>query len=182
MRVEASSRSEAREGKEEKENGAMQIKKNHEEEALAQSPMRSEQQMYDLILNFAKSEERIRAVTLEGSRTNRNIPADEFQDYDITFFVTDMDGFTADDAWLDVFGERQILQKPEDMELFREVSKKTACLLGYSYPDYDEKISGYVKRRKERNDADQSGGYAGAYQTNDCEQELLRQNCGSLYG
>lgn len=31
----------------------MQIKKNHEEEAWAQSPMRSEQQMYDLILNYA---------------------------------------------------------------------------------------------------------------------------------
>lgn len=28
-------------------------------------------------------------------------------------------------------------------------------LLWYPYPDYDEKISGYVKRRKERKDADQ---------------------------
>ena len=32
----------------------------------------------------------IRAVTLEGSRTNVNIPPDDFQDYDITFFVTDI--------------------------------------------------------------------------------------------
>ena len=125
--IKASRGSETQEGKEEKENGAMQIKKNHEGEALVQSPMRSEQQMYDLILNFAKSQERVRAVTLEGSRTNRNIPADEFQDYDITFFVTDMDGFTADDAWLDVFGERLILQKPEDMELFPAEER------GYSY-------------------------------------------------
>lgn len=71
-----------------------------------------------MILGFAEADERIRMVTLEGSRTNRNIPSDEFQDYDITFFVTDMQGFTADDEWLNVFGVRLIMQKPEDMELF----------------------------------------------------------------
>ena len=66
-------------------------------------------------------------VTLEGSRTNTNIPPDDFQDFDITFFVTDMDSFTSDDKWLDIFGERLILQKPEDMELFPAVEK------GFSY-------------------------------------------------
>lgn len=80
--------------------------------------MRSEKQVYDMILNFAEADERIRMVTLEGSRTNINIPPDEFQDFDITFFVTDMDSFTDGDKWLEVFGERLILQKPEDMELF----------------------------------------------------------------
>lgn len=105
----------------------MQIHKNPGAGAFPEPPMRSRQQMHDIILGFAKSEERIRLVTLEGSRTNRNIPADEFQDYDITFFVTDMDAFTADDGWLDVFGERLILQKPEDMELFPAEER------GYSY-------------------------------------------------
>lgn len=80
--------------------------------------MRSETQMYELLLGFAQNDERIRLVTLEGSRTNIHIPRDDFQDYDITFFVTDMKSFTQDDAWLDVFGKRLILQKPEDMELF----------------------------------------------------------------
>lgn len=80
--------------------------------------MRTESQMYELILGFAQNDERIRLVTLEGSRTNVHIPRDDFQDYDITFFVTDMESFIRDDAWLDVFGRRLILQKPEDMELF----------------------------------------------------------------
>ena len=80
--------------------------------------MRTEAQVYDTVLGFAREDERIRVVTLEGSRTNVNIPPDDFQDYDITFFVTDMGSFTADDGWLDIFGERLILQKPEDMELF----------------------------------------------------------------
>ena len=52
--------------------------------------MRTEKQIYDTILNFAKADDRIRVVTLEGSRTNINIIPDDFQDYDITFFVTDM--------------------------------------------------------------------------------------------
>ena len=49
--------------------------------------MRTEKQIYDTILNFAKADDRIRVVTLEGSRTNINIIPDDFQDYDITFFV-----------------------------------------------------------------------------------------------
>lgn len=89
--------------------------------------MRSEKQVYDTILNFANMDERIRVVTLEGSRTNINIPPDDFQDYDITFFVTDMQSFINNNDWLDVFGERVILQKPEDMELFPAVEK------GFSY-------------------------------------------------
>ncbi len=89
--------------------------------------MRTEEQMYERILNFAKAESHIRVVTLEGSRTNSNIPPDEFQDYDITFFVTDMAYFTEEDSWLDVFGERLIMQKPEDMELFPAQEE------GYSY-------------------------------------------------
>ena len=49
--------------------------------------MRTEKEIYDLVLNFAFQDERIRIVTLEGSRTNVNIPKDNLQDYDITFFV-----------------------------------------------------------------------------------------------
>ncbi|EHB47886.1 MULTISPECIES: aminoglycoside 6-adenylyltransferase [Paenibacillus] len=80
--------------------------------------MRSEQEMMDLILGVAKRDERVRAVTLEGSRTNPNVPKDVFQDYDISFHVTDMDSFIQDPGWIDVFGERIILQTPEDMAMF----------------------------------------------------------------
>ena len=50
--------------------------------------MRSEQEMFDLILNTAKEDERIRAVMMNGSRANPNAPRDCFQDYDIVYFVT----------------------------------------------------------------------------------------------
>ncbi|MED3551951.1 aminoglycoside 6-adenylyltransferase [Cytobacillus praedii] len=81
--------------------------------------MRSVQEMMEIILSIAKKDERIRIVTLEGSRTNKNIPKDKFQDYDISYFVTDIDSFKSTDEWLNAFGKRIIMQKPEDMELFQ---------------------------------------------------------------
>lgn len=80
--------------------------------------LRSEQEMMNLFLDFAAKEDRIRLVTMEGSRTNVNIPPDSFQDFDISYFVTDMDFFKESDEWLGVFGKRIMMQKPEDMELF----------------------------------------------------------------
>ena len=74
--------------------------------------------MMNLLIGFAEQDDRIRLVTLEGSRTNPNIPADRFQDYDISYFVTDLDSFKENDQWLERFGKRLMMQKPEDMELF----------------------------------------------------------------
>lgn len=89
--------------------------------------MRTEQEMTDLILSIAEKDERIRIVTLEGSRTNINIPKDEFQDYDITYFVSNIESFISNDDWLNQFGNIIMMQKPEDMELFPPEEK------GYSY-------------------------------------------------
>lgn len=74
--------------------------------------------MMDLGMNFALECEKIRLFTLEGSLTNKNIPKDEFQDYDFSYFVTDMEFFKNNDDWLDYFGKRIMMQKPEAMELF----------------------------------------------------------------
>ncbi len=80
--------------------------------------LRSEQEMMNILVDFAMNDDRIRLVTLEGSRTNKNIPSDTFQDYDISYFVTDMVSFKESDQWLHIFGNRLMMQKPEDMELF----------------------------------------------------------------
>ncbi|MBZ4666819.1 MAG: putative aminoglycoside 6-adenylyltransferase [Mahella sp.] len=55
---------------------------------------------------------------MEGSRTNANVPKDEFQDYDVTYAVTDIESFKKEDKWLEYFGERIFMQKPEAMSLF----------------------------------------------------------------
>ncbi len=76
--------------------------------------MRTEAEMYDLILNIAKQDERIRAVYMNGSRTNVNVPKDIFQDYDVVYVVTETKSFIEDKTWIDLFGERLFMQYPDE--------------------------------------------------------------------
>jgi aminoglycoside 6-adenylyltransferase len=71
--------------------------------------------MLDLIVNTAKGDDRVRAVVMSGSRANPHVRRDIFQDFDIAYFVTDIDSFKGDPAWLTRFGEIMILQMPEAM-------------------------------------------------------------------
>lgn len=79
--------------------------------------MRTEEQMMTTILAVAEKDERIRAVIISGSRSNPNVEKDEFQDYDIVYIVKDLASFQNDTNWIDVFGERIILQMPNSMQL-----------------------------------------------------------------
>ena len=76
--------------------------------------MRTEKEMQELILNIAKQDERIRAVYMNGSRTNPNVPKDIFQDYDVVYVVEDTKPFIEDKAWIDNFGERLYMQYPDE--------------------------------------------------------------------
>jgi aminoglycoside 6-adenylyltransferase len=76
--------------------------------------MRSEKEMFDLILNFANNDERIRAVILNGSRANPNAPRDIFQDYDIVYIVSSVDDFVRDRSWISNFGELIMMQTPDE--------------------------------------------------------------------
>lgn len=76
--------------------------------------MRSEQEIMDLILSVAKSDSRILAAYLKGSRTNPNVPKDVYQDFDLMYVVTETDSFRQDPAWLDAFGPRILTQEQDD--------------------------------------------------------------------
>lgn len=84
--------------------------------------MRTEQEMITLILDIAEKDERIRTVGMNGSRTNPNSPKDIFQDFDIVYLVTEMDSFLRNHNWIDVFGERIIMQTPSAMPMFSPAS------------------------------------------------------------
>ncbi|UVI28498.1 aminoglycoside 6-adenylyltransferase [Paenibacillus spongiae] len=75
--------------------------------------MRNEQEMLDLILNAARRDDRIRAVYMNGSRTNSNAPRDLFQDYDVVYVVTETASFIQDEGWVSVFGDLLIIQEPD---------------------------------------------------------------------
>ena len=74
--------------------------------------MRTEKEMFDLILDVASNDDRIRAVYMNGSRANPNVPKDIFQDYDIVYVVEETATFLEDKNWIDVFGELIIKQEP----------------------------------------------------------------------
>ncbi|MGG4032654.1 aminoglycoside 6-adenylyltransferase [Paenibacillus cisolokensis] len=80
--------------------------------------MRSEREMLDAIVGFAREDERIRAVIMNGSRANPDAPRDRFQDYDIVYAVTDVGAFVRDRSWIGRFGDVLIMQTPDDSRLF----------------------------------------------------------------
>ncbi|MDE7324769.1 MAG: aminoglycoside 6-adenylyltransferase [Lachnospiraceae bacterium] len=82
--------------------------------------MRTEQEMYDLILKVAREDERIRAVYIDGSRTNPDAPRDIFQDYDVVYVVHETESFINDRDWTQrMFGKILYMQRPDEFaELF----------------------------------------------------------------
>ena len=77
--------------------------------------MRSDKEMLELILKVAENDEDIRAVIMNGSRVNPNAKKDPFQDYDIVYFVPDVEPYKRNREFIKPFGELMILQTPEDM-------------------------------------------------------------------
>ena len=57
----------------------------------------------------------MRAVVLTGSRADPTATADRYRDHDVVFVVDDVAPYRADPAWIDVFGECAIVQRPDDM-------------------------------------------------------------------
>jgi aminoglycoside 6-adenylyltransferase len=78
--------------------------------------MRTEKEMFDLILGVANRDERIRAVYMNGSRANPNIKKDIFQDYDIVYVVTETQAFIDNKEWISIFGDLIICQEPDKLD------------------------------------------------------------------
>lgn len=77
---------------------------------------RTEKEMMTLILSVAQHDERIRGVIMNGSRTSPSPKKDIFQDYDIVYIVKDAELFVNDLTWIERFGQRLIMQKPDEMD------------------------------------------------------------------
>lgn len=93
--------------------------------------MRTEKEMFDLILDVANRDNRVRAVYMNGSRANPNVANDIFQDYDIVYVVTETASFLSEEGWIGVFGEPIIIQEPDKLDKIqgRDVDFKN----GYTY-------------------------------------------------
>ena len=79
--------------------------------------MRTEQEMFELILGVAKADARVLAVYMNGSRANPNADKDKYQDYDIVYVVTETEPFLVNKGWISVFGDIAIVQEPSSNDL-----------------------------------------------------------------
>lgn len=84
--------------------------------------MRSEQEIFALIEKVTQGDPNIRAVLLNGSRVNEKIKPDQYQDYDLVFLVTSLHPFSENPDWINVFGERLIMQMPNQVHLGEETA------------------------------------------------------------
>jgi aminoglycoside 6-adenylyltransferase len=73
--------------------------------------MRTELQVIDQLLTFARNHDMIRAVVMNGSRVNPNISKDIFCDYDVVYYVPDPRHFLEDQGWIRYLGDLIILQQ-----------------------------------------------------------------------
>ena len=86
--------------------------------------MRNETEIKNLIVDFAKQDDRVRAVLLNGSRADANIKPDRLQDFDVFLIVDDLKSFTNNHHWTDFLGDKVISQLPDEMVIGRDVNKE----------------------------------------------------------
>lgn len=70
--------------------------------------MRSEEEVVDALIAWAKRSDGIRAMRLTGSRGDPSRHADALSDYDVEVFVRDRTPFATDESWISVFGEAMV--------------------------------------------------------------------------
>ena len=87
--------------------------------------MRNEKEMYELILSIANNDNRIHAVYMNGSRVNKNIKNDIFQDYDIVYVVNETSSFIEDKKWIENFGEILYMQYPDESPYYPSNKEKS---------------------------------------------------------
>lgn len=90
--------------------------------------MRSQQEIYDLLLGFAQKDPRIRGVLLNGSRTNPAAPLDSFRDYDIVYLVTEVAPYKTGDL-SPAFGDVLVMQRTDESQLYQEHFPELAIYL-----------------------------------------------------
>ncbi|MFF2890272.1 aminoglycoside 6-adenylyltransferase [Paenibacillus sp. NPDC057967] len=91
--------------------------------------MRTEEEMIGLIVGFANEQPGIRAVIMNGSRVNPHAAKDRFQDYDIVYYVSDVQEWVADRNWIRRFGDILIMQTPDEGTLIEDEPRASFAYL-----------------------------------------------------
>jgi aminoglycoside 6-adenylyltransferase len=76
--------------------------------------MNKHQKLFQRVLNYAESDENVRVVEMNGSRVNQQIQADEYQDFDIVFYVRSFDQYIHKPEMIKQFGDVLVMQTKDD--------------------------------------------------------------------
>lgn len=76
--------------------------------------MRTEKEMFHIIIHSARRDDRVLAAYLKGSRANPNVPRDIYQDFDIMYVVKETESFIKDVSWMNAFGNVILKQEQKD--------------------------------------------------------------------
>lgn len=82
--------------------------------------MRTDNDIYRAIEDYVRADDNIRAAVLNGSRANKQVAADKYQDFDIVFFVRDIEAAKKSRLRESLFGVPVLQQCPGDMLLGNE--------------------------------------------------------------
>ena len=92
---------------------------------------RTPEEIKKIILDKAVTDERIRAVLLNGSTANKKIKPDALQDFDVVYLVNEIESFLADHSWTTVFGGKRIWQLPALMEIDHSDNERKPISFSY---------------------------------------------------
>lgn len=65
------------------------------------------------LMDFFESNDDLKIFSMNGSKTNTNIPDDIFKDYDVVFFTDNVSKYKIDSSFLEQFGEILLFTEPE---------------------------------------------------------------------
>ncbi|QLY40633.1 aminoglycoside 6-adenylyltransferase [Hujiaoplasma nucleasis] len=76
--------------------------------------MNKHEQLLEKVIKIAKDNIHIRVLEMNGSRVNPNIEPDDYQDFDMVFYVDNYPSFIEDESWLNVFDKPLLRQTTKD--------------------------------------------------------------------
>lgn len=88
--------------------------------------------MLEKLQSFAKKDEEIRAMILNGSRVDEKVEPDIFQDYDVVCLTKDVALYRENRQWINQFGEIMIMQIPDEISGSEEKTEKFTFLLQFA--------------------------------------------------
>lgn len=95
--------------------------------------MKTKREVFEIIKNLGELYPNIRAAYLEGSRVNKNIKPDNFQDYDIGLIVENTKKFIENDNIIKDFGEILYMQYPDLSPFFpSDITKSFGRLVQFA--------------------------------------------------